>query len=189
MLPCIERLMESLAYKQLNAFIIANNLLGSHQSGFRRMHSCESAINDVLYDWREAQNDSKIILAVFLDFQRAFETIEPQLAINKLEKYGIHGTSLQWFKSYLSNRKQTVKINESISHECDNGLGVPQGSILGPLIFILYVNNIINCLQHCNAKMFADDTRIYNIISDSLKYKEIEQKLKYYNTIEFLKSF
>lgn len=167
MLPCAERLIESLAYNQLIAYVTSNNLLGSHQSGFRRMHSCESAINDVLYDWRGAQNNSKIIIAVFLDFQRAFETIEPALAINKLQKYGVRGNSLKWFQSYLSNRKQRVKIGESFSQECNNNLGVPQGSILGPLIFILYINNIINCLNHCTAKMFADDTLIY-IIADSL---------------------
>lgn len=167
MLPCIERLIESLAYKQLNAYVTTNNLLASHQSGFRRMHSCESAINDVLYEWREAQNNSKIIIAVFLDFQRAFETIESKLAIDKLEKYGISGTTLNWFKSYLNGRKQTVKIGESISQTVDNNLGVPQGSILGPLIFILYVNNMVNCLKFSKAKMFADDTLIY-IVADSL---------------------
>ena len=127
----------------------------------------ESAINDVLYEWRGAQNKSKIIIAVFLDFQRAFETIDRNLLIKKLANYGVNGRSLDWFKSYLKNRKQVVKIGMKISNQLDNELGVPQRSILGPLLFILYINNITKCLKYCTAKNFADDTLVY-IIADSI---------------------
>lgn len=145
MLPCIERLIEKLAYKQFNEFIQSNNILSQHQSGFRAQHSCETAINDVLYDWREAQNSSQIVIAVSLDLQRAFETIDPNLLIEKLKKYGVQPTALSWFESYLNNRRQTVKIGDSRSNELENNLGVPQGSILGPLLFILYINSIVSC--------------------------------------------
>lgn len=166
-LPCCERLLESLAYNQLIHFVETNNILTNNQSGFRALHSCETAINDVLFDWKAAQNDSKIIIAVFLDFQRAFETIDPSLLIHKLAKYGVHGTSLNWFKSYLTGRKQIVKLGETLSNELNNQLGVPQGSILGPLLFILYINDIPLCLKYCQAKLFADDTLIY-VIADSI---------------------
>lgn len=167
MLPCLERLIESLAYSQFNNFISTNKLISSNQSGFRAKHSCETAINDVLTEWREAQNNSKIIIAVFLDFQRAFETIDPDLMIIKLSQYGVLDSSLEWFKSYLNNRKQIVKLGESKSNEVFNNLGVPQGSILGPLLFSLYINDIQKCLKFASTKMFADDTLVY-VTSDSI---------------------
>lgn len=167
MLPLIEKIFEKLAYAQLNEYVINNALLVNHQSGFRGLHSCESAINDVLFEWKEAQNESKSIIAVFLDLQRAFETIEPELLIDKLRKYGVQNESLLWFQNYLTNRKQKVKFNNVLSNEVNNGLGVPQGSILGPLLFIMYINDLGNCLKYCKIKMFADDTLIY-IICDNI---------------------
>lgn len=161
LLPCIERLIEKLAYNQFSTFINENHLLNDNQSGFRPKHSCETAINDVLYEWKSAQNQSKVIIAVFLDFQRAFETIDTNLLAHKLTKYGVSGSTLEWFKSYLNNRKQTVKIGTTSSIVLQNNLGVPQGSILGPLLFIMYVNVITKCLKHTTAKMFADDTLIF----------------------------
>lgn len=128
----------------------------------------------MLFDWRAAQNKSKLIIAVFLDYQRAFETIDPKLLIHKLKQYGVQETSLRWFQSYLENRRQTVKIGDITSNERANNLGVPQGSVLGPLLFILYINGISNCLKHCNIKIFADDTLVY-IIAD--KIEEATQKL------------
>ncbi|XP_031638796.1 uncharacterized protein LOC116350927 [Contarinia nasturtii] len=123
MLPCIERVIEKLAHKQFNMYVQSNNLLNQCQSGFRALHSCESAINDVLYDLRDAQNKSQITVAVSLDLQRAFEVIEPNLLIETLKKYGVQPLSLQWFKSYLTNRSQTVKIGDVISEPRDNNLG------------------------------------------------------------------
>lgn len=113
-----------------------------------------------------AQNNSKVIIAVFLDFQRSFETIDPKLLVNKLKNYGVR--ALDWFDSYLSNRRQVVKIDEIISNELNNNLGIPQGSILGPLIFNLYINNISECLKFSEVKIFADDTLVY-IIADTVE--------------------
>lgn len=161
MLPCIERVIEKLAYKQFNEFVQSNNLLSESQSGFRALHSCESAINDVLYDLKEAQNKSQISILVSLDQQRAFEVIDPNILIETLKHYGVQPTSLQWFKSYLTNRCQRVKIGDVVSEPRENNLGVPQGSILGPLLFILYINCITTCFKHCTVKMFADDTFVY----------------------------
>lgn len=90
--------------------------------------SCESAINDVLCEWKAAQNDSKSVVAVLFDLQRVFETIEPEILIAKLQNYGIQGNTLKWFNSYLGNRRQKVKFNDVLSDEVCNSLGVPQGS-------------------------------------------------------------
>lgn len=173
-MPCIERLIESLAYEQFSEYINANQLLSKNQSGFRAQHSCESAINDVLYDWQSALEEKKVIVAVFLDFKRAFETVDCDIQLHKLEEYGVRDSSLNWFSSYLKNRRQVVKIGETKSDEIVNNMGVPQGSILGPLLFILYINNIVNCLKFCTAKLFADDTLIY-VVADSIE--EAKQKI------------
>ena len=167
-LPCCERLIESLAYAQFNDYINRNQILNINQSGFRSQHSCETAINDVIDIWKAAQNESKVIIAVFLDFQRAFETIDTNILTTKLSKYGVRNSSLEWFNSYLTDRKQVVKLRETVSDKLDNRLGVPQGSILGPLIFILYINDIPNCLKYCHAKLFADDALVFNI-SDTIE--------------------
>lgn len=171
-LPCLEKLIEKLAFSQLNNYVKKNNILSDHQSGFRHNHSCETAINEVLFEWKLAMNDSKIIIAVFLDFQRAFETIDINILLLKLEKYGIRDQALKWFSTYLRGRNQYVVIRNEKSNVIQNNLGVPQGSILGPLLFLLYINNLGKCLFSSNIRMFADDTLIY-IISDNL---EIAQK-------------
>ena len=168
MLPCIEKLIEKLAHKQISSYINRHELLYAYQSGYREKHSCETAINEVLYEWKMALNDSKFVIAVFLDFQRAFETIQPEIMFQKLKNYGFNGIEMNWFESYLSNRTQVVKIGNIISKELNNDLGVPQGSILGPLLFLLYINDLVNCLKFCKSKMFADDTLVY-IVCDSLE--------------------
>lgn len=172
-LPCLEKLIEKIAFSQLNYYVNKNNILINHQSGFRHNHSCETALNDILFEWKLAINDSKVIIAVFLDFQRAFETIDINILLLKLQKYGITNNALKWFSNYLKGRSQYVVIRNEKSNLIQNNLGVPQGSILGPLLFLLYINDLGNCLQSSNIRMFADDTLIY-IISDNL---EIAQKL------------
>lgn len=167
MLPCVERVIEKLAYKQFNGYIQSNNLLDPCQSGFRPSHSCESAINDVLFELRDAQNKSKVVIAAALSLQRAFETPDPEILIETLKQFGVQPSTLQWFKGYSTNRRQTVKIGDVNSEPRDNKLGVPQGSILGPLLFILYINCLNSCMKHCTIKMFADDTFVY-ICADNI---------------------
>lgn len=99
MLPALEKVIEKLAYNQLIQYVNKNELLADHQSGFRRMHSCETAINDVLYEWKEALERSKIVIAIFLDFQRAFETIEPQIMLRKLFHLGIKDREFRFLKA------------------------------------------------------------------------------------------
>lgn len=161
MLPCVEKIIEKIIYEQFAEYINSNNILKDHQSGFRCLHSCETALNGIINDWKNYQEQNKIILVTFLDFQRAFETIEPKLLLKKLQTYGVKNGELRWFESYLTERKQKVKLQDTVSNQISNHLGVPQGSILGPLLFILYVNDLGNCLQHCKIEMFADDTAIY----------------------------
>lgn len=170
-LPCVEKVLEKVAYKQLCIFFEDNNIICMEQSGFRSGHSCESALNYVIDDWKNALGNQESIITVFLDFQKAFETIERSLLINKLRMYGLGQTPIRWMLSYLNDRTQRVKINNKLSDALLNNIGVPQGSVLGPLLFIIYINDLKNCLLHCRIKSFADDTLIY------IRAKNIEENI------------
>lgn len=161
MLVTIEKLIERIVYEQVSSYIIENNILFSNQSGFRKGHSCETAVQNILYDWKEQQDKGVMIGAVFLDLKRAFETIEREKLIKKLKGYGITGIPLSWLVDYLQNRKQITKINGEVSDEILNKNGVPQGSTLGPLLFLIYINDIVKSIEKCQIHLFADDTLLY----------------------------
>ena len=97
---------------------------------------------------------------VFLDLKKAFDTVDHNILISKLSAYGIRGTSIEWFKSYLSERNQKCFINGSLSSNRVLSCGIPQGTILGPLLFLLYINDLPNCLMHSQPRMYADDTHL-----------------------------
>src|SRR5436190_13702128 len=103
-----------------------------------------------------------MIGVIFMDLKRAFETVDRDRLVGKLYQYGIRGVALEWLRSYLSNRKQQVKFQNKYSKPIATKYGVPQGSVLGPLLFIVYINDIVKaCTNECNIKMFADDTLLY----------------------------
>ena len=159
-LKTCEKIIEKVVKQQLENYFEENNLLFKYQSGFRKKFSCETTINYVVNRWKNIRKNSKV-MALFLDFKRAFETIDRDLLLQKLYNYGIEGKELEWFRSYLADRKQMVKVNNTKSECINNNYGVPQGSILGALLFIIYINDMPNVLKKCEIVLYADDTLIF----------------------------
>lgn len=166
MLLTVEKLLETVVKEQLVNYIESNMILIETQSGYRKRFSCETAINLVITKWKKFNDDNNDIICVFLDLKRAFETLDRQRLISKLSAMGIQNFELKWFESYLSNRKQRVKIGELTSTEIDNDIGTPQGSVLGAILFVLYINDLPTVVKFCEVNLFADDTLIFGYGKD-----------------------
>ena len=138
---------------------------------------------DLTENIRKAIDENKFAVGVFFDLQKAFDTVDHEILIKKLDNYGIRGIANKWFKSYLSNRYQFVSINGKDSDVKPVKHGVPQGSVLGPLLFLLYINDLHNSIKHSTTRHFADDTNLL-IVNSSLKQlkKYINLDLKYLST-------
>ncbi|XP_025263168.1 uncharacterized protein LOC112637508 [Camponotus floridanus] len=128
MLPIFEKVLELVIKEQLEMYLETNNIITEHQSGFRKYYSCETAIQTVIDEWKLIVSDRKMVGVIFMDLKRAFETIDRERLLEKMYYYGIRGMALEWFKSYLNNRKQQVRINQAWSEILTTEYGVPQGS-------------------------------------------------------------
>ena len=160
-LPLFSKIYERIMYNRLWSFIKKHNLLYKYQFGFREKHGTDVAVIVLIDKIMSAFNDGEMVLRVFLDFSKAFDTVDHKILLSKLYHYGIRGLALDWFKSYLTDRKQFVSFNGSLSKEDIIKCGVPQGSILGPLLFLLYINDMVNASVILFALLFADDTSVF----------------------------
>ena len=160
LLSNIEKILEKLMYTRLYTFLDYNNIIYDLQFGFRQQYSTSHALINITENLRKALDDGKRGCGVFIDLQKAFDNLDHQRLLVKLNHYGIHGVSNDWFKSYLSNRNQYVYINGYESGLAAINCGVPQGSVLGPLLFLLYINDLNQAIKFCKVHHFADDTNL-----------------------------
>lgn len=159
--PPYEKVLEIAVKNQLLTYCDTNKLIVPNQSGFRKDHSCETVLINICDIWLKAIDNGDIVISVFLDFRRAFETVDRTLLLRKLEKVGICNTVLKWFQSYLCERFQKVTFKNSTSMPLETTYGVPQGTVLGPILFLIYINDMMKCVKDCKICMFADDTMLY----------------------------
>ena len=157
----IVKITESEVKDQLINYLHKHNLLTADQSAYLKNHSTTTCLHKVIGEWQELIDDGEIIGACFLDISKCFDSIDHKLLECKLQKYGINGIELSWFSSYLTNTTQKVICNNNLSKTCKISIGVPQGSILGPILFLLFINDLtqFSGLSHCN--LFADDALFY----------------------------
>ena len=160
-LPIFGKILEKIIYERLYSFLMAQKVINPNQFGFRRGHSTSHALNYSVNHIIKAWNEKENVLGIFIDLSKAFDTIDHKKLLTKLDRCGIRGNAHKLINSYLSNRKQYTEVLNEKSDELLVQYGVPQGSVLGPLLFLIYINDITNCSTDGEFVMFADDTNIF----------------------------
>ena len=159
-LPCFSKILEKLIYSRISDHLLQNNILYCHQYGFRKKYSTEQALLQLVNNISSALEDEKYVLGVFLDLTKAFDTVNHKILVSKLKRYGLQDVALKWFSNYLEDREQFVCINGCYSTKLKISVGVPQGSILGPLLFLIYINDLTMNCNNFLPILFADDTNL-----------------------------
>ena len=179
LLSNINKIIEKLVFSRVLSFLDRNNIIYKKQFGFRPKHSTNHALINIVDTISNAIDTGKMAAGVFVDFQKAFDTVDHSILISKLDHYGIRGKTNDWFKSYLTNRKQCVSILGYESSYKTIEYGVPQGSVLGPLLFLIYINDLNKSIKHSDTFHFADDTNLLNINGTFYKMQShLNQDLK-----------
>ena len=174
LLSNLNKIFEKIMYKRIYAFLEKHNILYDLQFGFRAKHSTTHALINITEKIRSALDSGKVACGIFIDLQKAFDTVNHDILLKKMNHYGFRGKINEWLRSYLCERNQKVTINGISSESRAIHHGVPQGSVLGPIFFLLYINDLHNCIKHSTTFHFADDTNLLNI---SCNYKTLKKEV------------
>ena len=161
LLPLPGKILEKTVHNRILNFFKDNHVLDERQGGFREGYSTTRTIVEFTEDLYMAMNNKQTTMAAFVDFKKAFDTVNHAILIKKLQKVGIRGLPCRWLTSYLNNRCQVTLANDTTSTLRPITCGVPQGSVLGPLLFLVYINDIFSVVTKANIRLYADDTVIY----------------------------
>jgi hypothetical protein len=165
LLPVFSKIMEKLVCSSLTGHLENNNLLYIHQYGFRKNHSTVHPMLHFLNQVAVATNNDEFSLAILCDLQKCFDVLDREILLSKLEHYGVHGAALNWFKEYFKGRRQFTVVNGELSEPAQSSLGVIQGSILGPILSSIYLNDMANCTSLL-LYLFADDSKCFKSDKD-----------------------
>ena len=157
----MSKIIEKIVYQRISSFLNKKNFFSNKQFGFRKRMSTSHAISLLVNTVTKNMNKKSKTLGIFLDLSRAFDLVDHNILLYKLNHYGIRGVANDWFRSYLSNRTQQVEIDGQLSSNiCNIIYGTPQGSVLAPLLFLIFINDLPNCLEYGDPLLFADDTNV-----------------------------
>lgn len=159
-LPIVSKIFEKIIYKKVYSYLETKTYLYNKQYGFRSKKSTTQAILNHLQYIYSNIDEGNFVFSVFLDFRKAFDCVDHDILLSKLNCYGIRGLALNWFRSYLTNRKQYVVIGNAKSELLNINHGVPQGSVLGPLLFLIFINDIVKSTALFDFILFADDSTL-----------------------------
>ena len=192
LLITMSKILEEVVYVTVYNFLVETEQLYQSQYGFKTGHSCQNAISELIGTVLKNQEENKLTIGVFIDLSKAFDTLSHDILLRKLRKYGIRGTPLKWFESYLKDRSMRVKIPSSsgtMEYSTYHPLtyGTPQGSCLGPLLFLIFINDLHHSITHGTSLLFADDTTLLHSYKD-LRYLKwtVEDDLN--NLIDWFKA-
>ena len=174
-LSAASKIVERIVHKQFYDYLLKHSILSKAQFGFRPGHSTGAALASLTHPWHCAIDIGHIVCAIYVDLRRAFDTVQIYILLCKLRSVGCSEKVLRWFKSYLCERSQNVSFNDVLSDMRNTFAGVPQGSILGPLLFLIMINDLPNVLKNCKLTMYADDTTLYLCGKDQV---ELQNKMQ-----------
>ena len=182
-MPLPGKIAEKIVHSKLSDYLETNNILNKKQGGFRKNNSTINLVSEFTHEIFSAINSTNTSLATFLDFSKAFDTVNHKILINKLNKYGIQDKNLEWLQNYLFNRQQCTTVNGNTSDFSTITCGVPQGSILGPLLFLVYINDLLDIISKTSMYFYPDDTVLLSVNKDvNMCHNNMQQDLVLINS-------